>query len=231
MTAVVQQLRETMPSYMNQQILDFVCEDKETAIIDECVDYIRRHRFKDPKVKTLMSSLLSEVDQGLYEQFPAFFKKLLVSEPMRQIVRIIRSSDLGLLVFLRSTFRDGYTVICRRMHKRSTRLSITVLKDDERVYLLQDAPCTVIGTTRCTNRYLIFLHRIFRAHLPHEVETILLDLMKNNTWESTTNFITKLYSLQIQRKHRAVTFNVKVAKRLLEPAVTGDCRMTIRHTV
>jgi hypothetical protein len=232
MAAVVQRLRETMPSYMNQQILDFLCEDKETAILNECVDYIRTHRFKDPKVKAVMSPLLEEVFRDLSQEYPKHFAELLLSEPIRQRLRIIRSSDLGLQIFLSSTFHGGYAVVCQLFKKRITETAIVVLKNGRVEYLLHDAPGAANGRiNQTTKKNMEFLHRIFRAHLPHEVETMLLDLMTNNTWETTTGFIAKLFSVHIKRKHKPVVFNVKVTKGVLEPVAIGNCYMTITHTV
>ena len=228
MAAVVQRLRDTMPSYMNQQILDFLCEDKETAILDECVDYIRSHRFKDPKVKAVVSPLLEEVFRDLPQGCPTHFAELLLSEPIRQGVRIIRSSDLGLQVVLSSTFHDGYTVECQLCRKRTSETTIVILRNDNIVFSLHDISLTLHGITK---KNLEFLNRIFRAHLPYEVEHMLMDLMINNTWESTTTFVAKLFSMNIGRKHKPVQFNVKAVKGVLRPTVVGDCCLRITHIV
>jgi hypothetical protein len=220
MAEILQRLKSTMAAHMGRRVLGFVLKDRRTAILNECVDYIRTDRYKKPDVQRLMRTLVSEVF-NVPTDYPLV--DFMLSCPRKRTIELTRNTqrtEIEIVFVFDDCFStpgdvaDTCTATCRVSRKNGTNKSI------ESMSVKVQRRQQIIGYYNFEDDKQEFFNAYLRGHLPRNLDAIVQDFTRksDNTKKTSKQLVGQLVSLAAaslcSKKKKKKNVELKVRCRL-----------------
>ena len=216
----MKKMRCYMPNYMCTNILQFVAKNKDEVIKNELIHYIRNKTFLQPRIKSLMHSLISkELFKHAPPDIPSELAEALTMKPHGTDVKFTFNGHMGLYVRVIHYFHwprnDGsgesdcvqLESVFRR--KRTEEIIIHFIMPHHwkstpitGIYTIHDARKFINGKLeRRPNPFTQRISDIIMSHLPNSLLSIIHQAQKSNTCMNLQDVAGKILCLPGKRKH------------------------------